>query len=318
MGTYYRITVVGEVEGLQADLERAVQRRLEAINSVVSTYQEDSELSAFNRLAVGQCLEVSSELSRLVLMSQSIHKLSSGAFNPLVGPLVNRWGFGPSATYEGVWSLPEANEISELLEQISMAHISIDPEENLLCKQANVYLDLSAIAKGYAVDDIAQLLERFEIKSYLVDIGGELKARGRNPLNSAWRLAVEKPDSGLNTIEQIVELKTDLVSLAIATSGDYRNFFEHNEQRYSHTIDPRTGHPVRHALASVTVVDNSAAMADAWATALNVMGWEQAQTIAEQQGLAVFLLQRDNKANLANDVELNRWHSTAFAPFLAN
>jgi len=295
MGTYYRITLVTDskienkvVEGLR----KGVRRELDAINNTMSTYRPDSELSHWNSLPQGDCLELGASLGDVVSRALQVSANSEGFFNPLVGSLVNRWGFGPDEKM----GIPTSEELLPLIQSSRPGNISFDEQENRLCKSKldradiQIELDLSAIAKGYAVDRVAEYLRVQGFENYLVDVGGELWAEGHNPQGSDWRLAIEKPESELQTVHRTIAL----TNAAIATSGDYRNYYEHEGRRYSHTIDPHTGYPVTHSLASVTVVADSVAKADAWATAILSAGPEKGREWAEKYGLAVYLIQREN------------------------
>ena len=327
MGTYYRVTVVensnddhAAVNAPPFDLDLAkqqVEQQLAVVIASMSTYEADSEISTFNRLASNHCLAVSQALLDVVQQSIDINAATAGAFNPLIGPLVERWGFGQS---NAAFVYPDVAEISALLARADMSALSINRQTQSLCKSADIALDLSAIAKGYAVDLVASQLNALGISNYLVDIGGEVRVSGHNPQRVDWRLAIEKPVFRAGEIEQVVALK----DVAIATSGDYRNFFEYQGKRYSHTIDVRTGYPVQHSLASVSVIARSAAEADAWATALNVMGPAEAKRLAAEQNLAVFLITRENSNNAElegkteNDAGFKSasWYSESFHPFI--
>ena len=324
MGTYYRLTVVENANSHSFDLNLAKQQvelQLDAVIASMSTYEADSEISIFNRLAANNCLAVSQPLLDVVQLSIAINAVTAGAFNPLVGPLVERWGFRQSTA---AFVYPKASEIASLLERADISALSVNKEAQSLCKSADLAVDLSAIAKGYAVDLVAKQLTALSITNYLVDIGGEVMVSGHNPQGEDWRLAIEKPVFRAGEIEQVVALR----DVAIATSGDYRNFFEYQGKRYSHTIDVRTGYPVTHQLASVSVIADSAAEADAWATALNVMGPEEAKRLAAEQNLAVFLITREN--GLVDELQAESeertqfdavekraiWYSEKFYPFI--
>jgi len=302
MGTVYRITIVGdelESSDLEEQIELAKQKvsaQLDAIIMSMSTYEVASEISTFNRLAANQCLVVTQDFINVLELSIKINSASSGAFNPLVGPLVERWGFGHS---NAAFVYPEPEEVARLLALTDISKLYVNTNSNSLCKAADIEVDFSAIAKGYAVDRVAAELSALSISNYLVDIGGEVIVKGHNPQGNDWRLAIEKPVFRAGEIEQIVNLS----NVAIATSGDYRNFFEYEGERYSHTIDVRTGYPVQHNVASVSVIADSAAEADAWATALNVMAPEQIKQLAKEQNLAVFIITRET-LNQSDDIQV--------------
>ena len=230
---------------------------------------------------------------------------SEGAYDVTVAPLVDLWGFGPAGQ---VGAPPADDRITDVLENVGQDYLRLDGEGGYrLLKTRPVSLDFSSIAKGYGVDLVARWLDARGLDRYLVEVGGEMRLAGMSGRGDPWRVAIERPESALRTAEQAISV-TDV---AIATSGDYRNYFEVDGQRFSHSIDPRRGYPVSHDLVSVTVLDNSAMRADAWATALVVLGQERAMAVATQQGLAVYFIQRQGDT-------LHSSHSPAFAPFLEN
>jgi thiamine biosynthesis lipoprotein len=337
MGTFYRITLLPS-SGVQpsyqtAELRAKVDVLLRDINRSMSTYQADSEISIFNSLKSESCLLIGEDFLTVLSEALAIAKASEGAFNPLVAPLVNRWGFGP---IKQASRLPTRAEVESLLELTHLNHISLDDTSGQLCKRNNrAQLDLSAIAKGYAVDRIASLFTEQGFSDYLIDVGGELKVSGLNAEGDLWRLAIEQPVTQTAATPSIHEV-VHVTDHAIATSGDYRNFFEHEAQHYSHTINPLTGYPAQHNLVSVTVIAAHAATADAWATALLAAGPEQARYLAVKHELAVYLIERDNgyrvhlnegsgsdldplsDRNRINGVDdgFSAWHSRGFASFL--
>jgi thiamine biosynthesis lipoprotein len=288
MGTSYHLTWTERGNVPDPELVfKGVEDILERINASMSTYRPDSEISRFNQLAVGQWFEVSEDFYLVWVMSESVSSLSGGAYDVTVAPLVNLWGFGP----DGVTDMPEQAAIEAALLSVGQSHIEIDVPHRALRKLAPVQLDFSSIAKGYAVDVVALWLEQQGIADYMVEIGGEIRVAGMSPRSSPWRIAVEKPDPMVRAVTVTLEIS----NLSVATSGDYRNYFEHEGVRYSHSIDPRTGWPVQHDLVSVTVVHENAALADAWATALTVMGTEAALRTALSERLAVYLISRDGE-----------------------
>jgi len=270
------------------DLKEGIAQILDGINRKMSTYLSDSELSRFNQNQSVDWISVSPEMLEVVVEAQQISHLSNGAYDITIGPLVNLWGFGPSDTGQKV---PDALSIDELLQQTGSKFLEFRREPHALRKKmASLYLDLSSLAKGYAVDRVAAYLESLGIKDFLVEIGGELKANGRKQDGQFWRVAVEKPDPAQRSIGQVLELN----NIAVATSGDYRNFFDQDGQRYSHTIDPRTGKPITHRLASVTVLSNTTMRADGLATAFMVLGHEAGMRMAERERIPVlFIIQTD-------------------------
>ncbi|TCK08885.1 FAD:protein FMN transferase [Marinobacterium mangrovicola] len=281
MGTTYSIRWVDTDEERIEELRPLVDNLLKEVNQQMSTYIEDSELSRFNALPAGGSLEVSSQLADVVTQSLRISNLSDGAFDVTVGPLVNLWGFGPDGR---IIKAPSEEKVESLLGEVGYQNISV--EGNRLSKSGTQYVDLSAIAKGYGVDEVAALLEQQGIKDYLVEIGGELRASGLKPGEKDWRIAIESPVAGERDVERVVSVS----DTGIATSGDYRNYFEENGQRFSHTIDPRTGRPITHKLASVTVLRPKCYEADALATTLMVLGDEAGPEFAEEHGIAAFFI----------------------------
>ena len=284
MGTTYSVKVVDKVD--VEVLKKLIDQKLIDVNQLMSTYIPDSELSRFNQAPINQFFPLSKENIDIMRIAEQIYNVSGGQFDITIGPLVNLWGFGSDVTQQ---VLPSQGEIDLAKSRVSMDLLNISNEGAI--KKANIYIDLSAIAKGYGVDQIALLLEARGINNYLVEIGGELRAKGVNEKGYNWRIGIEKPDASQRTAFKAIELRDQ----AMATSGDYRNYFEVAGQRYSHTISPLTGRPITHNVASVTVVAKTTAMADGYATAINVMGAEQGLEMAERQSLAVLvILKTDN------------------------
>ncbi len=288
MGTTYHVSIVNPPVSINnTDVEDEIIARLEKVNSQMSTYRADSDLSRFNYSTATNWVPVPGELHTVVDAAKQVTSLTGGAFDVTVGPLVNLWGFGPGTEGDRV---PGTKEIQRVRQRVGDRHLATRSSPPALRKdRPDVYVDLSAIAKGYAVDVLASYLEDLGITNYLVEIGGEVRTGGFNRHGQPWQIAVEQPVTGRRVIHRII----DLSDLAMATSGDYRNYFEKDGQRYSHTIDPRTGSPVRHYLASVTVVADSTMFADAMATALTVLGPDAGYVLAEGEGIAALFLVRD-------------------------
>ena len=288
LGTTYHITVVAD-QPAPADLDRRLAAIIDRVDNAMSTYKAESELSRFNRAQIDVRLPISAEFAEVVAISSKVWRASDGALDPTVGPLVNLWGFGPQPTDD---QIPAYEAIAEALGETGFERLQLhnDDGQMYLEKSTPVALDLSAVAKGYAVDLIADYLEMLALPDYLVELGGEVRVSGSNPEGQPWRVAIETPTL-LGGVEQVIHLKAN----ALATSGDYRNYFERDGQRYSHTIDPRSGYPIDHPLASVTVIMRRCAEADAWSTAFMVMGDEQAIETADRLGIAVYMLVRDGE-----------------------
>ncbi len=285
MGTTYHVKVVVEGGGLPTDIETQVQSVLDAVDLSMSTYKPDSELNRLNRHPVGEAFAVSADLWAVLDISATVYTLTNGAFDPTVAPLVDLWGFGPVDTGDRV---PSEAEIEELVAQIGFNKLLRDATRRTVIKSDNLHLDLSAVAKGYAADKVAHLLREHGIDRYMIEIGGELALSGLNIADEPWRIAIEMPALLQGNVQKIIAV----TGRGMATSGDYRNYFEKDGRRYSHTIDPRTGKPIIHRLASVTVIAETSAMADALATGFDVLGAERALVIAGELGVPVFLLVR--------------------------
>ena len=304
MGTRYSV----KLRDIPSDLDLVTVRRqiesiLQRINRGMSTYLEDSELSLFNRSRQTSWYAVSEELAAVLSEAQRISAASGGAFDVTVGPLVDLWGFGVPS---GETRIPSPQRVADTLQRVGYQQLEVrDTPAALKKHRPDVHVDLSAIAKGHAVDALAAYLDSLGLTDYLVEIGGEIKAKGRNAQDRIWRIAVERPSDAARTVHMVIELE----DAGLATSGDYRNYFELEGRRYSHTIDPKSGRPVTHRLASVTVVDASVMRADAWATALLVAGPDIGLQLAEGRGIAALLVIRTDKG-------FENRASTAFAKYL--
>ncbi len=289
MGSMYHISWVGG-DKQPSEVYETVEQRLAHLISVFSTYEPTSELSQLNARAAsitGQWVPVSGDLMSVLRDAEKVHRYSIGRMDITVGPLVNLWGFGPEAHD----TVPPEDQVQALLAGVGMRHLTLRPETNEIRMDQPLYLDLSAVAKGWAVDDIGLLLEAMGIENYLVEIGGEVRIRGRKP-GGDWRIAIERPVMEVGQSVQKIIAPGDM---AVATSGDYRNYFEKDGRRYSHTIDPTNGYPINHRLASVTLVMPTCSMADAWATAINVAGPEAGIALAEANDLAAYMIIRDGE-----------------------
>lgn len=296
MGTFYSVQFVRE--GVEIDIDRLaadIETVLDGIDDGMSTYRSDSELMRFNANKETDWIEISDNLATVLGESLRISALTDGAFDVTVGPLVNLWGFGPDLAED---SIPSITDIDRQRSRVGYRLLATrDKPPGVRKERGDLFVDLSAVAKGFAVDRLADLLDQAGIGNYLVEIGGELKARGVKPGGGNWMVAIEQPASNARRVQKTLPLENQ----AIATSGDYRNFFEIDGQRYSHAIDPRTGWPVKHSVASVTVISSSAMTADAFATALLVLGEEDGYKVATEHCIAALFLLRngDNFSELA-------------------
>ncbi len=281
MGTTYQITLKTD-QKTAANLQQNIDTELLKINQLMSTYIDDSELSLFNQSTSVTCQNISDETYYVIKSAIDVSKETQGKFDVTIGPLILEWGFDKKHTDDRV---PNELIIERLLQQIGYNKIHFG--DHCIQKQhASLSINLSAIAKGYGVDQIAQLLKNNLVENYLVEIGGETASKGVNPKLIPWRLAIEAPIEKKRQIQQIFSPS----GLGVATSGDYRNYFEKDGVRFSHTIDPTTGKPITHNLVSVTVLHQQTMLADAYATAFMVMGADQAIVFAEQNNLPIYLL----------------------------
>lgn len=289
MGTFFTVKYVpqsdkpGNTEETRRKIAAGIENTLLQVNRQMSIYIPDSEISRFNRYAHTDWFSVSADLAEVVHQALYISELSGGAFDITVGPLVNLWGFGPE---QKPGDIPAGEKIKERMQFIGYRKLSVRLSPPALKKTIpGVYCDLGGIAKGCGVDKIAEYFDALGIGNYLIEIGGEVRAKGGKENGRCWRLGIASPDGGPG-IQQAFPLK----NAALATSGDYHNYFEQDGIRYSHTIDPETGKPITHKLASVTVLHDSCTAADALATAINVLGPGKGYDLAVKENLPVFLI----------------------------
>ncbi|MEE4250087.1 MAG: FAD:protein FMN transferase [Alcanivoracaceae bacterium] len=284
MGTTWSVKVVDLPSGVTLpQLQTDIELLLASINRQMSTYQPESDISRFNQAPAGTWQVLPADFWRVASYSLSLAEETGGAFDPTVGPLVNLWGFGPDPKRDHP---PEAAELAAVQARVGWDKVLMREQDQALYQPGAVYLDLSAVAKGYAVDKVADLLLGMGIDSMLVEIGGELRGHGRKPDGQFWQVGIEKPLPGVREVAYVVSVQ----DMAIATSGDYRNYFEEGERRYAHILDPRTGYPAEHRVVSVSVLHERCADADALATALTVMGAEEGMAWAEARKLAVLFM----------------------------
>ncbi|GAB5404027.1 MAG: hypothetical protein Aurels2KO_22580 [Aureliella sp.] len=294
MGTTYTLKYMPVTDGpSKEEVEQAVDTELAEVNAQMSTYIASSELSQFNNSSSTEWFEVSPDLVQVIEQAQKLSATTGGAFDVTVGPLVDLWGFGPSRSRD---SVPSEHEISDALQLCGIEHLSTRPMPPAIKKAIpSLRVDLSAIAKGHGVDRVAAELERMGIRSYFIEIGGEIRAAGAKTHDSPWRAGVEKPiEDGRELLSAV-----DLADEALATSGNYRNFYEADGKKYWHTLDPRTGLPARSSVLQASVKAKTCAEADAIATAMMVLG-EEGLKLAEEQGWSVMLV----FASLGSDIEI--------------
>ncbi|MBA2116173.1 FAD:protein FMN transferase [Bremerella alba] len=288
MGTTYHVRAVTGPQGPQrlTQLQAKVDQLLVQVNRQMSTYDPDSELSRFNGSPANEWFPVSLELIEVIHAARQISDATDGAFDVTVGPAVNLWRFGPDKQRQ---EFPTDQEIDDAGKLVGYQQVEVQADPPAIRKtQDDVYVDLSAIAKGYGVDVVFDLLQKEGFTDFMVEIGGEVRAAGLKPDGEPWKIGIETPADDARQYNFIVGLRDK----GLATSGDYRNFFEHDGRRYSHTINPQTGRPVEHDLASVSVLFDSCMMADGYATALLVLGPVEGYNFAQEHNLAVLFQMR--------------------------
>ena len=311
MGTSYDIQFVASPSSADAQLVEskvaALLRRLD--REVFSTYSKNSELTALNETPVGTVFTASDDLIKVLQLSDEIRKLTLGAFDITVGPLVDLWGFGSESDLP-FGQLPTQEEIRDAKSRMGAENLVINQAKMEIIKKKAIQIDLSAVAKGYSVDEVALLLDSLSLESYFIEVGGEIKMKGLKLNDEEWITAIETPSNGSASIYQLLANRGKLFS--IAGSGDYRNYFEVDGIRYSHEIDPRSGNPISHRLAAAFVISESAAEADALATAFMVLGLEESKLIIEDGNIPAFLITRKSNNQFESFV------SSTFSSYLIN
>ncbi|MDR6913644.1 thiamine biosynthesis lipoprotein [Pseudomonas sp. 3296] len=284
MGSTYSIKYVRH-PGLPAPTEVRVQveKILAEVDQQMSTYRSDSDIERFNDLPANRCQKMPAPILRLVRVGERLSEQSEGSFDLTVEPLLNLWGFGPQAREENI---PTAQALAGVRQRVGYQHLRIDNDQ--LCKDAAVEVDFNSIAAGYAVDTIAEKLDAMGIHNYLAEATGELKAAGKKLDGLPWRIALEEPRDDQQVAERIIAVD----GYGVSTSGDYRNYFVQDGRRYSHTFDARTGAPILHTLASVTVIHPSALMADGLSTLLLILGPERGWDYAQAHDIGAFFVIR--------------------------
>lgn len=288
MGTTYNIQVARQDNISPEVLSQKIKIILNDVDQSMSTWRSDSELSRLNNIRSNTWMTVSSDLFYVLQLAQSVSKKTNGAFDITLDPLITLWGF---SSHEIQTSIPNKQSVLMALQKIGYHNLYVDPERRAVKKKIPVKINLSAIAKGFAVDKIAEYFNERSISSYLIEVGGELRLKGQKHDGQLWRIAIETPSTGSKKPFQGMTL-TDH---AIATSGDYRNYYEIKGERYSHIIDPITGYTVTHGIASVTVIGKTAAYADAIATALMVMGPDKGYIFCEKYKIPAYFIFHRNK-----------------------
>ncbi len=280
----WNVTAYLGVSG-EEQIRGGIEFALRQVDERMSTYKPDSEVSRFNETTSTDWFDISRETATVVARALEISQASDGAFDVTVAPLVKLWNFGPN---KGDFALPKDEMIARVVESIGYRNLTVRLDPPSLRKDLPpLQIDLSAIAKGYAVDQVAQSLDEMAVDSYLVEVGGEVRARGFKSDGQPWTIGIERPVPNERTVLGTVELRDE----ALASSGDYRNFLEVNGRRYSHTIDPRTGHPVQQGPSAVSVIAGDCMTADAVATAVMVLGRTRGLELGRRLGLQVLVIE---------------------------
>ncbi len=283
MGTTWSVQLVASADRQLDSLQAGVQQQLDEVVQQMSTWEPVSHLGRYNRAPAGTWHDVPREFLFVLRQALDVAQASDGAYDPSAGPLVNLWGFGPE---QKQLHRPDAAQLAAVRNCVGWQRVLIDPISQRVLQPGGAYLDFSAIAKGFGVDQVSRYLQQQGIDNHLVEVGGELRGMGFKPDCLPWWVALEQPPTrDGSSIAVLSEVVIALHGVSVATSGDYRRYFEVDAKRYSHTIDPRSGEPIQHGLASVTVIHPDCIAADALSTALNVLGVEQGMTFAEQRGL---------------------------------
>ncbi|PMH41288.1 FAD:protein FMN transferase ApbE [Vibrio sp. 10N.286.49.B3] len=302
MGTSYNVKYIA-MDALPTPqvVQVEIDRLLEQVNDQMSTYRTDSELSRFNQHQEASSFTLSPQTATVVKEAMRLNGLTLGALDVTVGPLVNLWGFGPEGRPDKV---PSDEELQARRAKVGIQHLSLKGLE-LTKDRSDVYVDLSTIAKGWGVDVIAEYLNELGLQDFMVEVGGEMRLKGKNRDEIPWRIAIEKPTVDSRSVQEIIEPG----DMAIATSGDYRNYFEQDGIRYSHIIDPKTGKPINNKVVSVTVLDKSSMTADGLATGLMVLGDDIGMQVAEQNSIPTLMIVKTDDGFIELSTE-------AFKPYL--
>ncbi len=295
MGTGYRVQLASLPDSIERQaFAREIQSRLDRLDrELMSIYAPDSQISRFNRADVGEFFPVAEEVARVVQQALAYSELTAGHFDITVAPLVELWGFGDQPPQgRELARIPSEEEIASRRRQVDYRNLEVSREPPGLTKTAELSVDLGGIAKGYAADALAGYFDSLGLESYFIEIGGELRIRGRKPGGENWVPAIERPEAGTREVFDVIIARGE--SIGVAGSGDYRNYFMADGERYSHEIDPFSGRPVQNSLAAVYVIAPTAMEADALTTAFMAMGGERGRTLAEQENIAAYFIERSD------------------------
>ena len=271
-------------------VQTGLDKVLTAANHTIASWETSSELSRFNQYQGTDWFNVSPDLAQLVRLTLQVSEQSGGVYDVTVGPLIKLWGFSADGIAQD--RVPSPAEIAAARAKVGYHKLQVRLDPPALRKsQADIRVELASVADGFAADQAGHYLESLGVQQYMVEVAGEVRTRGNSPRGDAWRIGVEKPLDLGRAVQQGIQLQ----NAGLATSGDYRNFFTEKGKRYSHTLDPATGYPVQHNLASVSVLANEAALADAYATTLMAMGEVKGKAFADQLGLTAYFIWRTDK-----------------------
>ncbi|MES2899130.1 MAG: FAD:protein FMN transferase [Pseudomonadota bacterium] len=300
MGTSWTVRAMLDASG---DWQARLQHALDAVVAQMSHWDSNSDLSRYNEALAGSWHALPAECMTVLRYALSVAEACDGAYDPCAGALVNLWGFGARRRYdEAEFYAPEAGAIDAILARADRSRIKIDPISGKVLQPGGLQLDFSSVAKGFAVDQLARLLEGSGVHHYLIEVGGELRGAGMKRDVQPWWVGLEAVPGSDDASPVVVALH----GLSIATSGDYRRYFEHAGWRASHTLDPRTGYPIRNEVASVTVLHPECMAADALSTALSVLGPDAGLAFANRHALAArFLLRRDSAVEERSSAAFN-------------
>jgi thiamine biosynthesis lipoprotein len=293
MGTTWSVRLVAAAQHSLDTLQQGIQQQLDSVVAQMSTWQSDSNLSLFNQSAADTWHALPDDFFYVLQYALEVARESNGAYDPTAGPLVNIWGFGPEPKQQ---RRPPQSLIDTARARVGWQRVELDISSKRALQPGCVYLDLSAIAKGFGVDQVSRYLSQQGIDNHLVEVGGELRGQGIKPDALPWWISLEQPPSFVDEPKALTQTIIALHGLSVATSGDYRRYFKGHsngkETHYSHTIDPRSGEPIQHGLAAVTVIHRDCITADALSTMLNVMGVTQGMAFATQRSIPALFIER--------------------------
>ncbi len=308
-GTTYHISFYLKDTSKVPAIEMEINNELNRLDAAISNYRDDSAIEKFNAQRTTEPQEISEEIVQLIEVARHISDASRGCYDLTITPLFELWGFK-----KDTFSLPDETTLKETLSLVGMKKLETIDSTHLRKSLPNLRIDLSSIGQGYSVGRLAHILEAHHIENYLVEIGGELKTRGKKPDGKRWRIALEKPLPNERQLEKIVVFNSG-EPMSLMTSGTYRHYFDNNGKRYSHILDARSGKPVEHTTVSVTVAHPDPTLADAWSTALLCLGREAGTPIANMNGIAaLYIEQVDGSLVETNTLPLDKLAGIVFEP----